>query len=160
MTLSPPRIPWSAPGLSHSELRGMSIQFPSLKMVKSHKLSHGNAGIITVCMLGVKSHSDRTTVRYDLVIDFRDFPSSVPTAYVRNPADADIKHVNIAEGQRYSFAPGADICWICVGGSRYDAQFQNYPKDRRFRLDAFFTQLHQTLRNPNVHDIANHGRLN
>ncbi len=159
LTLSPQVTPWSIPGLSHSELISMKVQYPSLKVVRSHKLSHGNAGIITVSMLGVKSHSDRTNVRYDLIIDFRDFPHSVPTAYVRNPADSEIKHVNIGSAQRYSFAPGAPICWVCVGGGRYSTMYQSFPQDRRFRLEAFFTQLQNTLRTPNVDDVADHGRL-
>jgi len=161
MTISAPTgIPWYAPGLTLSEMKAMQIQYPSLKSVRSHNLSHGSAGIITVSMIGVKSHSDDKSVKYDLILDFREFPSCVPTAYVRNPTDSDIKHVNVGAGKKYSFAPSAEICWICLGGSRYEAAFQSFPKDRRFRLEAFFTQLQHTLKNPNVDDVADHRRLN
>ncbi len=155
MTLSPPQIPWSAPGISPSEMKHLKVQYPSLKNVRSHSLPHGYSGIVTISMLGVKSHLDDSIVKYDLIIDFRKFPVGVPYAYVRHPSDPDIKHVNIGEGSTVGFAPRVQICWVCVGG-RFPEQFESYPRDRRFRLTTYIQQLQYTLRNPNEMDCARH----
>ena len=116
MTLMTSQAPWSDPGLSLPEMKHLKIQYPSLKTVRSHILPNGNSGIVTISMLGVKSPTDDTTVKYDLIIDFRRFPVSPPSAYVRHPSDPDIRHVNIGEGTRL-LSRRAEICWVCVGGN-------------------------------------------
>tara|TARA_B100000401_G_C52591023_1_gene617281 strand:+ start:97 stop:513 length:417 start_codon:yes stop_codon:yes gene_type:complete len=136
-------------------MKHLKIQYPSLKTVRSHILPNGNSGIVTISMLGVKSHTDDTTVKYDLIIDFRRFPVSPPSAYVRHPSDPDIRHVNIGERTRVSFAPRAEICWVCVGG-KFPEQFESYARDRKFRLATYIQQLQYTLRNPNPMDCARH----
>ena len=155
MTLMTSQAPWSDPGLSLPEMKHLKIQYPSLKTVRSHILPNGNSGIVTISMLGVKSHTDDTTVKYDLIIDFRRFPVSPPSAYVRHPSDPDIRHVNIGEGTRVAFAPRAEICWVCVGG-KFPEQFESYARDRKFRLVTYIQQLQYTLRNPNPMDCARH----
>ena len=136
-------------------MQRLKIQYPSLRSVKSQTLPHGHAGIVTLSMRGVKSHTGASKITYDLIVDFRGFPSQIPEAYVRHPSDADIMHVNVFDGSRTEFAPNTVICWICLGGN-YPDVYRRYPKDRLFRMGAYITQLQYALSNPNPMDCARH----
>ena len=143
---------WSSLGLDHSEFIQIKIGYPSIISIKNHKLSSGNVGIVQLRMRGKKSHRSKEMIYYKLVIDFRDFPTRTPYAYVQSPADSEIKHCNIFHEKKFSFAPRLSLSQICIGS--YDDKFQNLPKDRIVRLNCFLNQLQHVLSNPNNYDSA------
>ena len=134
-------------GITPDELRRVMIQYPSTAAVRQHKMGNGNLGVIQVSMVGVRSSCDNTEVRYQVLVDFRNFPSSTPKAFIRNPRSSEIMHCNIHRSDRYAIAPNIDLCAVCIGS--YGRDFERLPKDRVMRLGCYLNQIQYILSNPN-----------
>lgn len=142
----------SGAGITPDELRRVMIQYPSTAAVKQHRMRNGNFGVIQVTMIGVQSAGDSSDVRYQVLIDFRNFPSSTPVAYIRSPLSSEIRHCNIYKSDRYSLAPNIDLCAICIGS--YAGSFEKLPENREMRLGCFLNQIQYILSNPNPNSRA------
>ena len=134
-------------GITPDELRRVMIQYPSTAAVRQHKMVNGNLGVIQVSMVGVRSSGSNSQVRYQVLIDFRGFPSSTPKAYIRSPRSSDIRHCNIHRSDRYAIAPNIDLCQVCIGN--YARDFESLPEDRVMRLGCYLNQIQYILSNPN-----------
>jgi len=149
------QVPWSASGITTSELNSIRVGYPSASPIRGHRLPNGNCGAITINMKGVKSHRDKKIIDYKIVVDFREFPSHIPNSFVMSPTTSRIKHVNIHHGESNAITPQIDTCFICLGG-QYPTKYRGYKKDRGFRLRAYLSQLQFVLTNPNKNDRARH----
>ena len=148
---------WSSPGLAKNDFRQMKIAYPSTKKIGGRELWNGNSGLVKLMMNGKKEHGSERKIKYEILIDFREFPAEVPRAYVRAPSCDLILHCNIGRAKNYEVAPGHDLCYICVGGG-YLAVYQSLAKDRLIRLGAYLNQLQHVLSNPNPDDPSWRGR--
>ena len=142
----------SGAGITSDELRRVMIQYPSTAAVRQHRMGNGNFGVIQVSMIGVHSATDSSDVRYQVLIDFRNFPASMPVAYIRSPSSSEIRHCNIYRNDRYALAPNIDLCAICVGS--YQSSYVNLPESREMRLGCFLNQIQYILSNPNPNSKA------
>lgn len=139
-------------GITPDELRRVLIQYPSTAAVRQHKMRNGNLGVIQVSMVGVKSSSDSSQVRYQVLIDFRNFPSTTPKAFIRSPHSSEISHCNIHKSDRYPLAPNIDLCAVCIG--RYADDYESLPEARVMRLGCYLNQIQYILSNPNPNSRA------
>jgi hypothetical protein len=139
-------------GITPDEIRRVMIQYPSTAAVKQHKMSNGNLGVIQVSMIGVSSSGNSSPVTYQVLLDFRGFPSSTPQAFIRSPRSSEIRHCNIHKSSRYPIAPNIDLCAICIG--RYASDFDSLPEERLMRLGCYLNQIQYILSNPNPNSKA------
>ena len=133
--------------------RLLKIPYPGTHAIRQHRLESGNIGAIVIRMRGKEGHRHDKTIKYEILIDLRNFPYDIPHAYVMTPECDDISHCNIHYRNRFEVAPRRDLCSICIG-AEYKIAFTNLPRIRETRLVGFLYQLQYVLSNPNPDDKA------
>lgn len=142
-------------GVDHEVYLRLKFEYPSLQYISNHdtQTTHGvTHGVFIVNLPGVYSHRDERKVRYDVIIDVRNFPHHKPQAYVFTPSDENIAHCNIYHAKMFSIWPNKPLCAICEGmeGNYWDS----IKGDNYTRLATWLNQVLQTLNTPNSEDAA------
>lgn len=135
-------------GISTDDLSKVKIWYPSMRAVKGHKMGNGNYRVVIVDLIGVRSHTDSTKLKYRVLIDLDSFPNSVPGAFVMFPDSDSIEHVNIGHGATTGLAPNRKICSICLGS--IGGPFSTWPQSSVERLRGFMNHLEHVLNTPNT----------
>ena len=135
-------------GISADDLNKVRIWYPSMRAVKGHKMGNGNYRVVIVDLVGVKSHTDSSKIKYRILIDLNSFPNSVPKAFVMFPESRSIQHVNIGHGAVTPLAPNREICSICLGAIA--TPFAKWPNSQVERLRGFLNHLEYVMNTPNT----------
>ena len=54
-------------GISADDLNKVRIWYPSMRAVKGHKMGNGNYRVVIVDLIGVKSHTDPSKIKYRIL---------------------------------------------------------------------------------------------
>ena len=143
-------------GISRQEFKQLkTIEFPRMRHVKKYS-SDAHVGALVLTLPGVKSHRDKSTIEYTVLIDLRSFPS-LPSAYVLSPYSSEIQHSNIYRGKVFAIAPKYELSAICTGDSftdQWTTEWQDNPCDRLMKFGIFLDHLLHVLKHPNPDDYA------
>ncbi|MAN23803.1 MAG: hypothetical protein CME10_06005 [Gemmatimonadetes bacterium] len=135
-------------GISLGDLTKLRVWYPSMRGVKGHMTQSKNYRVIVVDLIGVKSHTNPTKIKYRILLDLSDFPRNHPQAFVLSPPSEDIEHVNIGHAQKNNLAPNKPMCVICLGA--INSIFSSWDQDVLVRMRGFLNHLENILNTPNT----------
>ena len=143
-------------GISPQEFKQLNaIDFPRMRHITKYS-SGAHVGALVLPIPGVKSHWDKSTIEYTVLIDLRSFPA-LPSAYVLSPKSSEIQHSNIYRSRVFAIAPNRELSAICTGDSFRDAwaaEWQDNPCGRLMKFGVFIDHLIHVLKHPNPDDYA------
>jgi hypothetical protein len=115
-------------GLRDADIALLSADYPSLRVIARQPGLAGQWGAVQaveVSINGIRGMGSRLSCRYGLIIDTSALTAAIPPVWVRSPADAAIRHVNIwHSGESFCRWAGTNLpsfCWYQFGTAWTDA---------------------------------------